>query len=137
MGRERSARRSRGFTLVETILVIMILAIGSIAVIRMQGNLFSQQDNVATLQTRVQLQVECAETVMASRRYREAGYDSIDTPGFTSSKCGGVTALSGSSIAGVAISDYTGTACPVSGNCKQVDITQDGLPALTLILVTY
>jgi prepilin-type N-terminal cleavage/methylation domain-containing protein len=137
MGREGFARWHGGFTLVETILVVMILAIGSVAVIRMQGNLFSQQTNVSTLQTRMQLQVECAEQVMAVRRYRENGYDAIDNPTFTTNTCGGITALSGSTVASVSTSDYTGAACPVSGNCKRVDITQDGLPAVTLILVDY
>lgn len=132
-------RFSRGFTLVESLIVIVVLALAGSAIVALQANLFSRQTSVSDVQVRTQLQLECAEQILATRKYMSDGYETIGTTYTTTpSACSGITALSGYSVPSVAVNTaYSGSACPLSGNCTQVTITQTGASPITFLLVDF
>src|SRR3569832_294040 len=116
-----NSRHSRGFTLVECMVVIVLMGIAAVGIGKFQGNLFSKQTTVASVQVQQQLQMECAESILATRKYQKGGYDSITTGSTPSAS---LTALTGYSVASVTVTDpYSGTACPNTNNCKLVEIT--------------
>ena len=137
-------RVSRGFTLVEAIVVIMVLAITGMAIVSIQTRIFTGQASVKNLQVSTRLMQECAEQALATRRFGQDGYtlvtsDTLVTTNlFNATACGGVAALAGFTIPAVTYTDpYTGAGCPTNGTCKLVSITQGGVTPLTLMLVDY
>lgn len=135
----RAANPERGFTLVETMMVVVVLAIAAVGIAGLQGNMFSNQANVSTLQVKTRLQAECAEQILATRRYYSDGYTTVAAgTSYGTNLCGDITALSGYTVPSVAVTDpYTGTGCPASASCKLVVISQTGAASLTLMLVNY
>lgn len=128
---------SRGFTLVETLIVVVLLAIAAVGVGAMQGRIFSNQSAIKDLQVGARLMQECAEQVLAVRRHTPDGYAALET-GFGANSCGGVNALAGFSVPTVTFTDpYAGAGCPVNGICKLATITQNGITPVTLLLVDY
>ena len=132
-------RRSRGFTLVETIMVIVMLGLAAVGISAVQDNIFARQSSVKDLQIRTALMLECAEQVLAVRRFTADGYSAVNDTDFGTNKCGGVTALSGYSIPNVTITDPYSVfpACPAGGTCKLVFITQNGVTPLILMREDY
>ena len=137
--RHISARRLRGFTLVELIMVIVMLGIAGVGISSMQGSLFTGAASVKDMQVRTPLMLECAEQVLAVRRFTEDGYAAVNATAFGANLCGsGFTTLSGYTIPSVTITDpYTGAACPTGSSCKLVTISQNGMTPLTLMLMDY
>ena len=144
-----ASRHVRGFTLVECIICIVILAIAVAGIAAMQGNIFTGQSSVTDLQVRTRIMEECAEQVLAVRQRTAAalntsGYDAVNTPTFnvSPSACGGLQTLTSGgttySIPTVSISaEYNSSPCPSVGTCKNVVISQAGMTALTIMLVDY
>ncbi len=133
-------RASRGFTLMETVVVVLVLAIAGTGIVALQGKLFQSQTPVKNMQVGSRLMLECAEHILATRRFSEGGYDVINANnGFGANQCGtGLPALSGYTVPSVSLTDpYTGAACPEGGTCKLATITQGGLANVTLLLVDY
>jgi prepilin-type N-terminal cleavage/methylation domain-containing protein len=132
-------RRSRGFTLMESVIVMLVLAVAGVAITAMQGKLFTGASTVKTMQVSSRLMLECAEQVLADRRHAEDGYAVVNsTNGFGSAQCGGVPALTGFTVPTVSITEsFAGAACPSTFTCKTVTITQGGLAPVTLMLVDY
>jgi prepilin-type N-terminal cleavage/methylation domain-containing protein len=132
-------RRARGFTLVEMIMVIVLLAIAGAGISSLQGNLFTGASSVKDMQVRTPIMLECAEQVLAVRRFTEDGYAAVNTAAFGTNLCGGMTAPSGYTVPSVTITEgYTGPACPSgSSNCKLVVISQNGMTPLTLMLMDF
>lgn len=137
--------RSSGFTLVESIIVLVVLAIAAAAIVSLQGNIFYGQSDNKDLQVGVQLMQECAEQILAIRQKNSQnnGYSdsSLTDRTAATSNCSGMT-VTGYSAAKVTItsgnSSTTGmAACPTSTgtNCKLVSITEGGLTPVTLMLV--
>jgi prepilin-type N-terminal cleavage/methylation domain-containing protein len=135
---------SRGFTLVESIMVLVALSIAAAAIVSLQGNIFGNQANKQNIQIGVQLMQECAEQVLAKRRL--SGYSSITTSNFGTNLCGGMTAFVTSDSPPVTyaipsvtfITDpYSGSGCPPNGTCKLLSIAQSNLTPITLLLVSY
>jgi prepilin-type N-terminal cleavage/methylation domain-containing protein len=138
-----SHRVSRGFTLVEAIVVIVVLAITGTAIVSMQTGIFSGQTSVKDLQVSTRLMQECAEQVLATRRFGQNGYTlvtsdtNVTSNPFDATACGGITALAGYTMPAVTYTDpYTGPGCPTP-TCKLVSITQGGITPLTVMLVEY
>ena len=126
---------SRGFTLIETIVVMVLLSIAAVAIINLQGNVFNGQSGNKDLQVGVQLLQECAEQVIAVRR--KSGFNAVTTA--TCSALGNYGGFSAPIITLTA--DNAGAACPTSGTCNQVVITLSkggsSLTPVTLELVNY
>ena len=133
--------RSSGFTLVESIIVLVVLAIAAVAIVSLQGNIFFGQSGNKDLQVGVQLMQECAEQVLAIRQKNGYSDSSLTDRAAATSNCSGMT-VTGYSAATVTItsgnSSTTGmAACPTSTgtDCKLVSITEGGLTPVTLMLV--
>ena len=128
---------SRGFTLVESIIVLVVLSIAAVAIISMQGNIFYGQSSNKDLQVGVQLMQECAEQVLATRR--QSGYTAVNTD-----TCNTLGNLGGFGAPCVTVtSDNAGAACPSGGPCNKVEISVSKnncitkLTPVTLELVSY
>jgi prepilin-type N-terminal cleavage/methylation domain-containing protein len=138
--RDRAAPRfERGFTLIETVIVLLVLAVAGTAIVALQEKLFTGQATVKNMQVSSRLLMECAEQVLAVRRYAEGGYDLVTTANsFGAGQCGNVPALGSNAIPTVVLTDsYSGPACPTNFNCKLATITQGGLASVTVMLVDY
>jgi prepilin-type N-terminal cleavage/methylation domain-containing protein len=134
-----SRHRSRGFTLLESIIVMIVLGIASLGIIAMQGRLFTGISTVDGMQVSARLMHECGEQVLAQRRHTEDGYANVVTlNGYGGNQCSGVPPLSGFTIPTATITEpFTGAACPANFSCKSVAITQGGLAPVTIMLVDY
>jgi prepilin-type N-terminal cleavage/methylation domain-containing protein len=133
---------SSGFTLIESIIVVVLLSLAAAAIISMQGNIFYGQSGNRDLEVGVQLMQECAEQVMAMRR--QSGYAAVDA-----STCNAVGTLSGSGFDAPSVTVTTevgvgavGEACPNGSTCTKVVISVNktggaSLTPVTLELVSY
>jgi prepilin-type N-terminal cleavage/methylation domain-containing protein len=124
---------ARGFTLVESIITLVILSLAALGIATLSGNIFNADAGNKDLQVGVQLMQECAEQVLAVRRV--SGY--ATTPSCNVST---MPAFSGFGAPSVTTTAYTGAACPTGGSCKQVviSVTPAGgasLTPITLLLV--
>lgn len=134
----------RGFTLVETVITMVVLAIASVAIISLQGNIFNGQSGGRKMEIGAQLMQGCAEQMLATRR--AIGY------GATALAPGSPAAAATASCSGLAIGSYaapvvtitagnsaTITGCPsaAASSCKLVSITQGGLTPVSLMLSSY
>jgi prepilin-type N-terminal cleavage/methylation domain-containing protein len=135
----RPRRPSRGFTLIETIIAMVVMGIAAAGLIAMQGRMFNGISTVKDMQVDSRLMLECAEQVLARRRFAEDGFSAVVAAnGFGANQCGGLPALSGFTVPSVSITEpFTGAACPSGYSCKTVTISQGGLAAMTLLLVDY
>jgi prepilin-type N-terminal cleavage/methylation domain-containing protein len=131
--------RARGFTLVETLMVAVVLGVAAVGVARLQGNLFKSQSDITGLQVRTALMLGCAEQVLGWRRFHANGYETLATgTDFGTNLCGAESAYGGYTVPTVTITDpYTGTGCPSGGICKLVSISQAGMTSLTVMMVDY
>ena len=120
-------------------MVLVVLAVAAAGIAGLQGNMFKQQSSVSALQVKNQSLLECAEQILAVRKYSADGYYTIASgTSYGTNACGGLTALSGYSVPTVTITDpYTGAGCPTSGTCKLVVISQSGAASITLMLSNY
>lgn len=134
MKHARLPRCAAGFTLIESIVVLIVLSIAALGVASLSSGIFDAQDDNKTLQTGAQLLQGCAEQVLAIRR--EQGYAASLSCGFNSMP-------SGFAAPTVESATYTGAGCPtaVAGTqCKLVTIKVatsggDELRPLKLVLV--
>lgn len=120
---------AKGFTLIESIVVLVVLAIAAATVTFMIGNISGGQDENKSWQVGLQLMQECAEQVLAQHRANPAV-----TPA-----CGGLTGYAGVAAPAASAAAHTGAACPAGKTCQLVTITAavDGtdLTPLRLLLV--
>ena len=126
---------SKGFTLVESIIVLVVLSIAAAGIIAMQANMFTGQSVNKDLEVGVQLMQECAEQVLATRR--QSGYAAVNTD--TCSTLGNFGGFGAPSV--TVTSDNAGAACPSGGTCNKVVISvskgSSSLTPVTLELVSY
>ena len=110
-----------GFTLIELIVVVVILAIGAATVSLMVANVGRYQSQNRDFQVGTQLIQECAEFILTKHRREQTYFAGLAT----SANCYGMASFSGWSAApAVTVADHTGLAgCPTSGTCKLVTIT--------------
>lgn len=120
--------RCHGFTLVETIVVMVVMAIAAAGISVMSGNIFESQDDNTTLQVGMKVAQECAEQVLATHR---RGAVNVTCPAF-----GGYTTA-------VATQTYTGSGiatCPTGKTCTIYVITTslggDAMTPLRVMLVS-
>lgn len=120
-----------GFTLIETLIVVVTLGIAAATVVKLTGVMFAGQANNPVVIAGTQVMEQCAEHVLALKR--SGGYSSI-----TSSSCSGVAGLTapdslrlfcGTPPSGAALS------CTTCGTACTVEVRVSGLQPLTLRLV--
>lgn len=124
--------RCRGFTLVETIIVMVVVAIAAAGITIMTGNIFSSQEDNTTLQVGMKVAQECAEQVLAT--HRRGAVNAVCPP------FGGYTTV-------VTMPAYTGdtgstpdNTCPTGKTCTIATITTslggDAMTPLRVMLVS-
>ncbi len=122
----------KGFTLIETIIVITVLGIAAATIASLSSTIFFGQSDNRNMQVGVQLMQECAEQILATRRQSQSGYSAAPAPG----SCDGMI-LTGFNAPVVRITDPSSTGCPPGGTCKLVSISQRDLTPIILLLVDY
>lgn len=100
--------RCQGFTLVETIIVLVVVAIAAAGITVMTGNIFSSQEDNKTLQVGLKNAQECAEHIVAMRRRASTNFSSF-TP---SCPMSAVTGFVTPDISFKRQSDTGGPTCP-------------------------
>ena len=141
--------RSRGFTLVELVVIIVLLSVAGTAILAMFGqvgrSLVTNQDT----QTGTQAAQACAEQILAFRHSPLPGYGYANVAvGANTGACNSVFAAAGGvttapTVSVVSHSSGTLPACPsaTAADCKLVTITvlSSGAQAanLSLMLVNY
>lgn len=137
---------SRGFTLVETIIVMIVLAIAALGIATMTGNIFDSQDENKDFQIGLKLMQECAEHVLAQRRsaatFSAFAPDCTTLPDLPAALTdrGFARAVAAYSTTPVG-NPYTGAGCPSGVACKLVTVTVaipgglGNVNPLTLLLV--
>ena len=132
--------RERGFTLIETLMVMVVLGIAATTIIGLQGNIFAGHGANKDMQVGVQLMHECAEQVLAIRRRSPTvGYTNV-----TTAACSGLGNYGGFGVPVVTLRDDSGasvSACAsTSSDCTAtITIGKDGanLSPITLRLSKY
>ena len=131
-------RAVRGFTLIETILVMVVMGIAAATIAVMSSKIFDSQTINQDMQIGLKLMQECAEHVLAERR-ATASFSTF-TP-----DCTALPNLSadltgrGFSKPTAASADLNAAPCP-TGTCKQVTVTvaipgASNLNPITILLV--
>jgi prepilin-type N-terminal cleavage/methylation domain-containing protein len=129
-----------GFTLIECIMVIVVLAIAGAAIARINGGLFSGSAVADELQVRTGMALECMEQILNVQR--QDGFDEISNAtrfntGGGGVYCDNITAQTGATPPAVTVPTavYTGAACPSGAQCRLVTINSG--PSIQLMLVHY
>lgn len=132
----KNISRSHGFTIMELIGVVIVLAIASVTMIQMQGGLFKFQGRINTVQSSTRVVQECADTVLNVAR--QDGYTEVTSARFGTALCDTLTAQSGYTIPNVTLAAYTGAACPSGISCQIVTIKEGTSQSpVVLLLVAY
>jgi prepilin-type N-terminal cleavage/methylation domain-containing protein len=123
--------RVSGFTLMESVVALLVLCMVSVAIISLNGNLFLRSRDAHDLQQGTQLLQACIDQVLSIRR----------TSGYAATlHCNEVNAL----VPGITLSvnpNATVEYCPTGLQCKEVQITlnRNGTSSAptSLLLVNY
>lgn len=116
-------RRTRGFSLIELIMIIVLLSIGLVGLMAMFGRSVGSIDDNVDIQSGAQLVQQCAEQVLGTRRYSASSYALVDA-----TICDGLPAGGYSyGVSLVPLAGAAGTACPAGTSCNEVRITVSGL----------
>lgn len=123
-----AAPKALGFTLIEAVIVIVLLAIAATSVIRMNGSLFLRASDINNIQQNTQLLQACVDKIIGIRK--------VAYTGLQAASCSDISAK-------LDINKSFGLtqACPV-GSCTQLEITvkENGVPvtpAVTLYFANY
>jgi prepilin-type N-terminal cleavage/methylation domain-containing protein len=131
-----NTRRQQGFTLLELVMVIVLVALASIPILGQ----FSQASSILLtdeiIQTAAQLAQERAEDILADRR--TAGYAAVPTGTVNDVLAG---AYSSYSRTVTVTSPPTGSGCTTGATCKEVVVSVDHSgrtrAEITMMLVSY
>jgi len=144
--------RQRGFTLIESIIVIVVMAIAALAIISLNANIFTGRADNRNLLVGTALMQGCVEKILATRRVplnANVGYDDplLAPTTANTTLCGdGQMAVTGYVAPTVTITNgnastlgtacpYTSTSDPDANDCKLVSITQNNMTPILLLLV--
>lgn len=131
MKRPPLSGRLAGFTLIETVIVLVLLGIAAAVLTAMQGGVGKLLSQGHTVQTLTMLQQQCAERVLARRRMNGMA----DAVAFTAtpSNC----SFGGQSVTMTVNQSYSGAGCPTGLPCTQFIFSGSGVPPVTLVLPDY
>ena len=128
--------RQRGFTLLELVMVIMLVALAAVPILGQFGQAASITLTDEVIQTAAQLAQERAEGILASRRAN--GYAGIAT-GTVNDVLGGAYGSYSRTV--TVTSPPSGSGCASGASCKQVVVSVDHggrtRAEVTLMLVDY
>lgn len=120
-----------GFTLIETVIVLILLGIAAAVLTALQGGVGSILGQGHSVQTRAMLQQQCAENVLARRRLN--GIADAVVFASTASNC----SFAGQSVTMTVNSGYSGAGCPAGVSCTRFIFDGVGLPNVVLVLPDY
>lgn len=127
-------RRHRGFTLIELVMIIVVLAICLTGLVAAFGVVGGSGNATANIDIGAQVASQCAEHVLGQRQ-RNVG---VGFASYNGGACGGL------GFGGFTVTDSSaplaGGPCPAGASCKDVTITATGGAATTtlnLLLVDY
>lgn len=128
----------RGFTLIETLVVMVVLGVASTIIISLQGGIFVRQSSSKDLQIGTQIVQECAEQVLALRRRTPTGGYAAVTP----AACSTLGNFAGFGVPLVTLSDDVGaslSACASTQCTASITVGKGGsfVAPLTLRLSKY
>ena len=132
----------QGFTLIESVIALVLLAIASVAIVSLQGSIFSGQSDNKNLEVGVQLMQECAEQILAKRHKTSGTQSTADYLLVANSLCTGLGNFGGFGAPSVTLKDAsnaTVTTC-ASATCTATISISNGattLTAITLRLANY
>lgn len=131
MNRPTFLQGFRGFTLMETLIAMLLLGVVSAGIISLNGQLFWQSSRMYSLQQATQMQQACVEKLLTVRE--NAGYNAtLD--------CNDLNALGTGYTLSVTQAN-TSQACPTGLNCKLVSVsvanTNFSFAAANLLFVNY
>lgn len=135
----RLSRAALGFTLIETILVIGILALASVAISKLQWSVFRTQENGRDQYTGIELLQACADRLLTVRR--RIGYGSV-----TNTLCNGMGGVAGfganptivlTDASNTAVSTCSSATCTATITVTKASGQAASLAALTLQLRAY
>jgi prepilin-type N-terminal cleavage/methylation domain-containing protein len=130
--------KQRGFTLMETLAVMVVLGIAAATIITLQATVFARHSDNKDLQTGAQAVHECAEQVLAMRRRAPgSGYAAV-----TTAACNSLGGRGGFGAPTVSLRDDSGTsvaACASSFCTATISAAKAGstVAPITLRLSKY
>jgi len=141
-------RSSKGFTLLEMIIVIVLMGIAAAAVIGMTNQVVAGSSENSTLQVGGQLLQECGEWILANHRRDKNFYTDVLSVGTSTNCFSGPGAYGSFSAPSVTVTDISGDAtyCPTAvggtaAQCKKAVITMTSgstsLNSMSIIIVKY
>lgn len=128
---------STGFSLIELVVIIVVMAIAATGVIALNAGIFSGQDDNADLQVGSALMQECGELILAKRQKAGFGstspHDLFDTASATAF-CKGATADPTMTVTVTPVTSGTDP-CPSEAKfCKLMVIKHGAQAPVTLLL---
>lgn len=106
----------KGFTLTESIIVLVVLAIASTGIVSMTTGIFSGQNENNDLQVGVKLLQECAEQVLQTRRR-------VDYSTALAVTCGNLQLFNDYPTAPAITPSTPTSGCPTGATCKLLTIS--------------
>lgn len=114
----RPACPHQGFSLIELILIIVVLAIAAIGIASMNTAIFDGQSSNKNIESSTTIMQQCAEALIALRQ--KTGYYATDLASATAAQAYCRTVTGNTSLT---VSSGSGTGgCPTGSTCKQFKI---------------
>lgn len=115
----------KGFTLIELIIAIVVVAIAAVAIGSAFAYMSRSQVLSSDLQRASQIAQECAEHIVGLRR-KPGSYASVVPVGANSAICNGLPAITGGFTRTVNVVDVAGAGasfCAAGWACRRIEIT--------------
>lgn len=131
----KAGRRSaRGFTLIELVILIVVMAVAAASMMSMNIGIFSGQTDSQTMEVGAGLMQECAEMILAQRQKNGFSAAALADSTSATTLCAGAAFASHAAPTVTVTDASSSSACPTGGECKQYSIAQGGVGPVVLIL---
>jgi prepilin-type N-terminal cleavage/methylation domain-containing protein len=130
----------RGFTLIESVIVLVVLSVAAAVIIKMQGAIFYGQSQNQNLEVGARLMLACAEHILTTRQRQSGGF--AITPACDSSTFPPANYGDFAPTVGISSVDSNTPGCPGTCNLVTISASKSGVtagmtPVITLMLVSY